>query len=245
MGRSSHFWTGLAGVMVGALMVAALPAIAQDAETQAQPGDPMLVGQTNSVNANTSLRGDATSNLVLRNTGDGTPLNLITEGNGKAPMKVDSRRVVKNLNTDTLDFRHANQLIRAAFGETDNAVDADGDLVTATITAPKPGILVMGGSVDSFANPTTGANDFFYCRLTVNGTVVSGSSRGTTVHDAGGDHTENWNENCSTDGALVVDGDTTYTVALRADSQETVLFDDASVWVIWVPFDGDGKVPTG
>jgi len=238
MQRRFHFWSALAGGLIAALVVSALPAIAQVAETNAVPGSNFKLGQTNIVNANTALRGNSGTNLVLRNTGNGVPLNLLTNGNGKPPMAVDSRKVVKNLNADRLDFRHANELIRADFDSTQDAPNPDGAAVTATITAPKPGMLVMGGSVEATSN----SFDDYRCELRVNGSFVTGTGRNSVVHNAGGDHTNNGQENCSTDGGQVV-GPGTYSVALHTLNRSFASFDGASVWVIWVPFDGNGNVP--
>ena len=237
--RRTNFWTGLAGVLVGALMVSALPAIAQVAETNAVPGSNFKLGQTNIVNANTALRGNSGTNLVLRNTGNGVPLNLLTNGNGKPPMVVDSRKVVKNLNADRLDFRHANELIRAEYGSMNDASDANGAAVTATVTAPKPGILIMSGSIDASGS----TDDWYSCNLTVNGTFVTGTGRVARVNNEGGDHTDNSEEDCATDGGWAVDAGT-HNVALHIGDRNTALLLGASVWVIWVPFDGNGNVPS-
>ena len=228
----------LIAAVLGALVVSALPAVAsQGAATFAQPGDTFRLGQGNVVNARTILRGSpANSNLLIMNNGSGIPLEIRTLGNGKAPLRVDSAVRVKNLNADRLDNRHANQLIRAAFGATDTAADADGDAVTATITAPLAGILVMSGSIE--ASGTTA--DVYSCSLTVGGAAVTGTLRVSEVDLPGGDHTANMEENCATDGAHVVAGGT-HTVALKITGRDTVEFDAASVWVMWVPFDGTGS----
>ena len=250
MQRRFSLLSALAGGLIAALVVSALPAIAQDpddqavtevAEDRASPGDPFLLGLVNLVNRQTVLRGDAgASNLMIRNTGGEPPLSLRTAGGTQPPLAVDSRGKVRRLNADLLDSRHANGLIRAAFGSTDSAAHNDGDAVTATITAPQRGVLIMGGSIDAKGAP--GFIDGFGCMLTVNGVEVPGTSRGSVVawFDIG--HTANSEENCSTDGGLIVEKGT-HTVALSIFFHDGAAFDAASVWVIWSPFGGDGMVP--
>lgn len=148
--------------------------------------------------------------------------------------EVDSRAA----NADLLDGLHANELVRAAFGSSSNVVDANGNAVTATITAPRPGILVMGGSVEAFGE----TYDSWGCRLDVNGSIVSGSSMFSSTNYAGAPHTRNYNEDCSTDGAQVVAAGT-HNVSLNIYLRESVGLFEASVWVMYVPFDGNGTAP--
>jgi hypothetical protein len=238
MKRRFHFWSAVAGGLVAALVVSALPAIA------AQVGDPLRLGETNIVNATTALRGNASSNLLLRNTGSGVPLDLKNNGNGKPPLAVDSRKLVKNLNVDKVDFRHANELIRGARAlsvEIDEAVFVGGsaNILTTGIMAPQPGMLMISASVDA-----SGATDDQYtCQILVDGFVVAGSSRASRVNWAGVSHTDNSQENCATDAVEVV-GAGPHVVDFRVFGRNTAAFHSATLWVIWVPYDGDGNVPT-
>lgn len=86
-------------------MATALPAVA------AQVGDALRLGQSNAVNANTQLRGNTAANLVIKNTGSGIPLSLVTGKNGRAPLKVDSGKRVARLNADRLDSMHARDFV--------------------------------------------------------------------------------------------------------------------------------------
>ena len=219
--------------LLGALMATAFPAMA------AQVGDAWKLGQANNVTERTHLVSDSNnSTLQLGNKGGVPPLELKSQ-KGVPSLKVNRTNRVPKLNADRVDGKHANQLIRAASGSTFDVAEADGDAVAATITAPAPGMLVMSGSIEAFGVQS----DFFSCRLTIEGTLVVGSNRDSKVHDAGGDHTDNSEENCSTDAAEVVRAGT-YTVALTMVGRDTVQFGEAAVWVIWVPFDGTGAVPT-
>ncbi len=238
MRRHSHFWAALGGGLVAVMVAGALPAIA------AAVGDPLRLGEINAVNANTSLRGNSASNLVVRNTGNGIPLALKTNGNGRPPLSVDSRRLVRNLNADQLDFRHANELIRAARDfsvEIDEGIFSGGaaDILTTTIRAPKPGMLVIGASVDA-----SGATDDQYtCQIRVNNFIVAGSSRVSRVNWAGVSHTENSQENCATDAVEVVDAGL-HTVDFHVSGRNTAFFHSATLWAIWVPYDRVGNVPS-
>ena len=143
--------------------------------------------------------------------------------------------------SDKLDGLHANELIRVAHEETYDAVNADGLAVSTTIIAPNPGVLVMSGSVDA-----SGSNfDGFLCWLHVDGAEVKGSQRTSIVHapiDAPGFHTSNGQENCSADGAVEVDAGI-HTVGLFLFQRDSASFGDAAVWVIYVPFGGNGASP--
>ena len=233
--------TSVLSVLVA--IAVAVPVVAQVVQPRVvvANGDPIQAGVVNKTDSRTALRSASNgSTLQLQNTSGATALDLRTKA-GVPPLKVNRATRVPRLNADRVDGKHANQLIRAAFGSTEDAADDDGDAVTTTITAPAAGILVMSGSIESFADE--GQEDFFSCRLTVGGSVVTGTERDSKVHDSGADHTSNNEENCSTDGAQVVAAGT-HNVALNINNQDTAQFEAASVWVIWVPFDGTGAVPT-
>ena len=232
--------TSVLSVLVA--IAVAVPVVAQVVEPRVMiaNGEPIQAGIVNRTAARTNLRSASNSStLQLQNISGATPLDLRSQ-EGVPSLKVNRATRVPRLNADRVDGKHANQLIRAAFGATDDAADSDGDAVTATITAPAAGILVMSGSIEAFA---ASAVDLYTCILTVGGSVVEGTRRDSVVHWAGTDHTTNDEENCATDGAQVVAAGT-HTVALNINNQDTVQFGAASVWVIWVPFDGTGAVPT-
>jgi hypothetical protein len=138
-------------------------------------------------------------------------------------------------NAETLDAFSANQLLRVAFGSTDDAPNANGDAVSATITAPQAGWLILSGSIDAFGN-----GDAYACSLTVDGGLVSGTFRGSLVNSISG-HTNNSSENCSTTGVHQVTAGST--VALTIANWNSVSLNDATVWALYVPFDGDGNTP--
>ena len=235
--RRVHFRSALAGGIIAALVVTALPTIA------AQVGDALKLGQINVIQQRTTLQGQpATSNLRVRNNGTGTALDLhVTSG---PPLRVNSNAKVPMLHADLLDGRNATQLIRSAHAisvEIDEGVFVGGaaDILSTTISAPKPGTLIMGASVDASGS----ADDQYTCQLRVDGFVVAGTSRVSRVNWAGVSHTDNSQENCSTDGAQVVPAGA-HTVDFRVFGRNTAAFHSATVWVIWVPFGGNGAVPS-
>ena len=99
--RSDSVRAGVVGMMLGGVLMAALPALA------ASVGDALRLGQTNAVDARTTLSGAAVANLRVVNTlAGGTALDLRVAA-GSAPFKVNSAGRVANLNSDLLDGRHA------------------------------------------------------------------------------------------------------------------------------------------
>ena len=111
-------------------------------------------------------------------------------------------------------------------------------MVSATITAPKAGWLILSGSIDAFGSTI----DLYECRLTVDNGLVAGTKRLSLVNTEFGDHTANTNENCSTTGVQQVTAGT-HIFALAIRNRSTVDFRGASVWALFVPFDGDGNTP--
>jgi hypothetical protein len=139
--------------------------------------------------------------------------------------------------SDQLDGFDAQGLApRASFNSTADAPDNNFTLETEII-APAPGILVISGGTDAYSNTLF---DSFFCQLEVNGTLVEGSLRNVMENP---DVTTNYQEDCNTSGAVVVDADA-YKVSFRTLDVDAAGFFATSVSVIWVPFDGGGNTPT-
>jgi len=232
--RRGYFLTAmtgsLIGLLVGALLVSVIPAVAGN-------GDPMVLGARNRAGRSTWLASQGPSVLKLNNTAGGVVLDL-RNGGGAAPMAVDSDRRVARFNADEVDGRHARDLIRVAYGSTDDAADADGAAVTVTISAPRPGLLVMSGAIDAYGN----TYDAYRCRLKVDDTTVTDTQMTSVVHNAGGAHTNNASEDCSTTGVQPVAAGS-YDVTLDITDWNTLAFYNASLWAMYVPFDGNGNPP--
>ena len=97
--------------------------------------------------------------------------------------------------------------------------------VTASITAPQAGFLVISGSLEA-----SGASDDFGCRLSVDTTAIPTSDRNTSLPSLA---------ICSTDGMVPVAAGT-HTVALVTFGWDSAAFGNATVWVIYVPFGATG-----
>lgn len=128
-------WRSLiAGIALGGLLFASAPVIADI-------GDPILQGTANVTDTRTTLRGSAPgANLrIVQQSPDDEALALFTEP-GVAPMKVNRKKRVKNLNADRLDGRHASyfapavpeagDLLRGAFG----GVGGDGQTLVVPVS---------------------------------------------------------------------------------------------------------------
>jgi hypothetical protein len=110
--------------------------------------------------------------------------------------------------------------------------------LSTTITAPAPGILLLSAVVeaDNFT-----ASDFYTCFLKIDGGSVPGT---TMAAELNGSAVVNRSENCTTTGAAVVPaGNYTIDFEVIAVAPSTFL-SSVSVWVLWVPLDGTGAVPT-
>jgi len=227
--RWGGFATGLIGVLVGALLVTAMPAVAGD-------GDTMTVGQKNT--GKTVTRLNTRGGLRIDNFKSGNPALILNVADpSSAPMEVNGTGLVINLNADEVDGWDANELTRATFDAVSDAADTNGNVVSADITAPTNGYLLLAGGLDAFG----GTTDYFTCELHIDGVAVAGSSRSILVEDQGGVHTANSEEDCSSTGAKLV-GPGTYTVSVNVSNRETAQFFQASVWALFVPFDGTGTV---
>ena len=117
---------------------------------------------------------------------------------------------------------------RFAFARDDSSAleDVDGTILSTTITAPTNGHLAITAGSDSNGPPAQ-----FTCFLVVDGTPLGSSDR--TVEIAA----SNEEDNCQTEGAVAVTAGT-HTIQFNAIEVDTgVNFDEAVLWVIFVPFD--------
>lgn len=98
---SSLNWKSvLVGLVVGAMLFATVPVVAG-------VGDAVLQGKNNTVQQRTTIKGKSVATLRLTNARkNGTALVLNVEA-GNPPLKVNSRKVVEDLNADLLDGRTA------------------------------------------------------------------------------------------------------------------------------------------
>ena len=171
------------------------------------------------------------------------------------------RATARAANSDKVDGYHANELVRAALAQSDGIDETvvfaggaiDGDLLSVEITTPVPGILFawagtdahLGGGFDNYG-------DLYSCALWVDndqgvGQKMPGSLRTSRVSQDSAGSTDNRQEDCSTSAAMPVEADThtmRFRILGRKSSNPTSYFTDASLQVLFVPFDGNGK-PAG
>jgi hypothetical protein len=141
-------------------------------------------------------------------------------------------------NAHKVDRYHANQLIRLSRSAINNdAIVGDGTLQTArqvSIKAPKKGFLFIVASSDVFSYTV---DDSPICSIYLDGTQLSSSARQIFI-----ENTANPEEDCSTDIAWPVAAGT-HLVQFRAAPATSVTFDETTLEVLFVPFNGNGFVP--
>jgi hypothetical protein len=202
------------------------------------------LGQTNTVNAITKLVGSVTgASLVVDNNSTGTgatALDLQVEP-GKTPMKVNSTTKVANLNSDQVDGKGANALLRVASftGASPLATGtSNGTVATTTINAPASGFLVITAGSD-LSNLEESA--VVGCRILVDNVYGSGSQRYMRLNASQGHVNEE--EDCSTNAVVPVQAGT-HTVVLNADNDAPhTKFGETALSAIYVPFNGTGATP--
>ena len=150
--------------------------------------------------------------------------------------------VAPSVNANQLDGFNVQQLApRAVWAATSDVPDLRAGQTTYTLTAtqvlvaPAPGILLVSGGVDAHNNSS---QNVYACWLNTDVVAVPGSKRISVVDGA-----TNQSENCTTSGAMTVSAGS-YTIELVVSFLEadTNLI-GASVWAMWVPFDGNGNTP--
>jgi hypothetical protein len=102
------------GVVLGSI-TAMLVLMAGTALAGTGVGGVFNLGRTNTVNKTTALTGQASAKMLqVTNKGTGPALGL-SVAPGKAPLTVNSAAKVANLNADTIDGKHADELTGAQF----------------------------------------------------------------------------------------------------------------------------------
>jgi hypothetical protein len=147
------------------------------------------------------------------------------------------------VNADRLQGYAANQLIRAAGVHKGPTVEGDGTLATVSITAPRNGYLLIVASTYAFranAEPTPGVGA---CELKLDGVLLADSYR--AVHLEGNGTAGNANEiPCATNIMWpVASGQHSVRFVSRQSDATQTFFADNDLDVVFVPFNGIGKVP--
>jgi hypothetical protein len=154
----------------------------------------------------------------------------------------DCRDDLDSTDAATLDGRAADDLIRVAFDGTSDAPDADGTVLTVTITAPTAGYVVANAGINSQIPSTDG--DFYSCWIELDDVSMEGSERDVQLDYVDATHTSNSQENCATTaGAVVAPG--SHTIDLAVGGVDYALLNAATLWAMFVPFDGTGATAGG
>ena len=134
-----------------------------------------------------------------------------------------------------LEGFNAGELLRVASATKTNLSPA-GDIVTTDIVAPQSGWLIISGNL--LARDVV--DRLFQCLIKVDGLSVFGSDQQERIVGA------NNRTTCSTTTVKQVDAGQ-HTVSLTASavfgSQDPPQFYNATVWALYVPFDGTGNTP--
>jgi hypothetical protein len=153
------------------------------------------------------------------------------------------------INADKLNGYRADQLIRAAEKHRDGGVlrsargKGGSQILSVNVTAPKRGYLVMAASSDVFLpGGARGVitSEISTCFLDLNGVEIVSSQR--TMRLEADDGNSDNESNCATNSAWPV-ASGQHTVRLMAQSSGSTIYDEASLNVLYVPFNGKGNVP--
>lgn len=136
---------------------------------------------------------------------------------------------------------------RAAFNSTADAPDQVFTL-PVEITAPAPGMLIVSATVDAVRGSGGAGTNSYHCRLDrSNGATIPGTRMVSQVT-----RPDNAHEDCTTTGAMAVDAGThtiNFAVSFDVPGGDFAAVGgevhDASVWALWVPYDGTGAIPAG
>lgn len=144
------------GVLVGSL-VAAIVTIAGTALAGTGIGAVFNVGRTNTVNRASVLTGTTSGRMLqVTNKGTGAALGLTVRA-GKAPLVVNSTAMVANLNADTVDGKHASDLMQPGDNfvfQSRQAVALPATNPTDVATIPGFGVLKMTVGENNAYAPT-------------------------------------------------------------------------------------------
>ncbi len=179
-----HFFSSLAGLIVGVMLVAVLPAGADN-------GDPIYLGQANTAKSTTRI--SVNYGMVIRSFRADVPAATFKVSSG-APIAVNSTTKVSQLNADYVDGRHARELRTTwDWASNDNiATNAEWAAGRAATVPAGGGVILMSGSVDFYNNGTSA--DLIECFFSIDGTQI-GPSRMTVAVQAKQETT------CHTDAA--------------------------------------------
>ena len=225
--RRGFFW-GFSGATVGVLTGAVLTVLLLTIlPARGATGDKMLLGAANQAGLPTKVRSNGTSTLNVVNTrATGVGIEITTKP-GQPALRVNRVALIRNLNADELDNRHAAQLLPVVKKCSNDNISAGGSTWRCRVTFRTrfPGAFVMVGSAD--AKNQGGFSNYFTCRFRISSQDLSYTWRVASA--AAGD----WAV-CAADAA---EGRAAGTHPIDFVVEWPVNFDPrrGSMWVMWVP----------
>lgn len=146
------------------------------------------------------------------------------------------------INADRLNGYPANAINRVAVShKDDNSVIGDGNthvIRKLSIRAPKTGYLVVTASTDGFLQ--TGTSGYANCWIELDGTELTSTERSQRYYDTGAN--ENDESDCATNVGWPVKAGK-HSVHFVGDPDTGVIYDESTLTVQFVPFNGAGAVP--
>jgi hypothetical protein len=165
------------------------------------------------------------------------PDDFVTRGEMAAFMKRLAERQV--VDADAVDgFDAALLAPRAAYDRVADVPPGPTATLSVDVDAPAPGVLLISGGVDAQGFVTL---DDYGCNLEVDNVLLPGTAMESRVD---GNTTINTNENCVAIGAIAVAaGGHSVDLEIVGVGPDTNL-GGATVWAVWIPFEGSGVVPS-
>ena len=147
------------------------------------------------------------------------------------------------VNATTVDRFNASELNRANYNSTADLAASGGEgSLTASITAPYRGYLLIWGHAELYNESSGESFSYAYCDLQVDNVVVPGTDMYQDVLFDNDPYINSDETECSPSGGYSVCPGT-YTVELFVDVATDVIAYDATVMVEYVPFTADGSLP--
>ena len=146
------------------------------------------------------------------------------------------------INADRLQGYPANGLTRVAQShKSNNSVIGDGTdrvIRKVGIKAPKAGYLIVTASTDGYLS--TGTTGYANCWIELDGSKLTSTERSQNYYDSGAG--ENTEQDCATNVAWPVKAGK-HSVHFVGDPETGVIYDESTLTVQFVPFNGAGAVP--
>ena len=235
------FRHALAGLVAGALLMVAFPAVA------ASVGDALALGEVNKIDARTTLKGDPKGAMLqVYSTGKARAILARADRNalkvtvdaGQSPITVNgSAGTAKNLSADELDGMDSTEFLPVGGvvaahngGDQFEGVTAVAEVVrSVTLTAPTAGVVIVTSTV-SVDEGTAGES--VLCSITTGATLYSAF---TQYWESGGTGNGRSGQLAGTRGFDVAAGEFTVNLVCRNGSSGASFVSDSALTAIFIP----------